>query len=61
MPTIYNGKTTGIALKYVIEGKEHYKTNRNRLNISKNQFIILRENIGVYDKFPFMPHFDITV
>ncbi|WP_108808130.1 helix-turn-helix domain-containing protein [Aquimarina spinulae] len=52
MPTIYNGKTTGIALKYVIEGKEHYKTNINRLNVHKGQFIILRENIDyeVYSK-----------
>ncbi|PKV48934.1 AraC-like DNA-binding protein [Aquimarina sp. MAR_2010_214] len=52
MPAIYNGKTTGIALKYVVEGKEHYKTNRNQLDVYKSQFIILRENVDyeVYSK-----------
>ncbi|WP_159025481.1 AraC family transcriptional regulator [Aquimarina sp. Aq78] len=36
----------------MVEGKEHYKTNRNQLDVYKSQFIILRENVDyeVYSK-----------
>ncbi|MDB4539574.1 hypothetical protein N9231_04070, partial [Saprospiraceae bacterium] len=40
----YQGKTKGLALKYVVEGAENYQSNEGDIHLCKGQFLLLKEN-----------------
>ncbi len=42
----YEGRTSGIALKYVIEGRECYEIDGNQFGLNKGQFILLKEEVN---------------
>ncbi len=40
----FQGKTKGLALKYVMDGTEHYQTRNGKVQLSKGQFIVLEKD-----------------
>ncbi len=45
-PLVFNGETSGIAIKYAIAGKEIYTVNNKQIPLYKGQFVILKTNVA---------------